>query len=110
MIKYIGEDKEKMDSFYDDLKSDAQYVGEDGDMVVRATSERGAFIKFKRRLKEDVGEIEASELSIDNVGICYMHLTDPTNPEHRHLEDSEWFVNIGDRVKSDYKLFYYSNN
>ena len=53
---------------------DAQYVGEDGGMVVICPTRLGALRKFRKLMRQDVGDYEASELSIDEIGIVYIEV------------------------------------
>lgn len=107
-VTYSGSEKKKIDEIFKRLFKEADYVGEDGNMVCASTSERGAMIKFRRRVREDVGEIDADEMVVDSMGFGYLLLVDEKNENHQHMVgESEWYINWGGTEVSDYKVYVY---
>ena len=83
----------------------AQWVGEDGGMVVDGKfSLETACRKMRRLLKREVGETESEDFKIDNIGIGYFMLPTPEDIEENG-NDSEWYISIKD--KSPYKVWVY---
>lgn len=92
----------KIKEILEELKT-AEYVGEDGDMVVNAKDEEEALAKFRERWIEDCGEEDWNDIeyTLENVGVCWLHLTN--DEEKLEMDDSEWYVSY---VKpSKYQLF-----
>lgn len=93
------------------LKADfkeAICLGEEGDMMTcAAKTERGAWIKFRQRMRDDVGEEEAKEIKLENVGIGWLHLMDDKDREEMGVEeDNEWFVST--TKKTLYQVWVYT--
>lgn len=98
-------DKEK--SMIEDLK-DACYVGEDGAMATQCKTKRGAWIKFRKQVREDCGEYEASEIKLDDIIKAWAHVATKEEFEEWGGE-CEWFVNFGEKKEGvrNFPVWYY---
>lgn len=95
-----------MKQYLKELSAEAQWIGEDGNAVCVSSTERGAFLKFKRLMRGDVGEIEADELKLEDVGKGYLHLaTELTKEEHGEMEECEWYVDWSANAKNPYEVW-----
>jgi hypothetical protein len=91
----------------------AEYIGEDGGMVVDAKfTQLGAYRKMRQRWIEDCGKEEwedfkeNSHFSPADLGIGFLHLvTDENRDELDFDTETEWYVSTKD--KSPYKLWVY---
>lgn len=102
---YDKEETEKIKEYLKELKQ-AQWIGEDGEAVCVANSEKGALTKFKRLMRDDVGEVEARDIKLEDVGIGYLLL--PTKEELKNGSvdpDWEWYVNWSGKRVSDYPVW-----
>ena len=104
----MAKDKTKSIMLHD--LHEAQWIGEDGAMACVSSSARGAFIKFKRLMRQDVGDLEAEEMKIEDVGVGWFYL--PTEEEKKQIADGEieeyeWYVSY--KKPNDYQVFVYSN-
>lgn len=105
-MKLIKTNKQKIKEYLKELSKEAVWIGEDEDVAVcSSTTKRGAFIKFKRLMKDCVGKIEADEMEIDKVGIGYFYLT--TDVKKKEMEDAEWYVDCG--KENEYEVWIYMN-
>ena len=82
-----------------DLSEQAEYIGEDGDMVANAKNEEEALEMFKRRWVEDCGEEDwndfIGEVNIEEaIGIAWVHLA--SKKFSREHDDCEWYVSHTD--------------
>lgn len=77
-----------------------QYLGEEGDMAVNCKTMRGAWLKFRRQVREDCGETEAEEILEDNVGIGWVFLATEKEKEY---EEMEYYVSY--LKKSPYQVW-----
>lgn len=69
----------------------AQWLGEDGEMVVNCKTKLGALKKFRELMREDVGEAEAQELTQEMINIQYLDL--PTEEDREYFGDEfDWVV------------------
>lgn len=75
--------EKRLDEIEKDLRKEAEYIGEDGDMVCQATTERGALIKFKRRIREDCGDLDAEEVEMQYVGVGWLRLPHSVEEENQ---------------------------
>jgi hypothetical protein len=86
---------------------EAQYIGEDGNMAVNTPTKRGAWIKFRQRWREDIGDHEAQELTEEYIGTAWLHLvSELPKDEQERFEDAEWYVDY--RNPSPYEVWVYS--
>lgn len=76
-------DKKLLDGYMADLKQEAVWIGEDGGACCVATTKLGALRKFRRLMRQDVGESEALEMKIEDIGIGFLHL-----PEDRNADEA----------------------
>lgn len=53
--------------YHHELTHEAEYMGEDGNMVTVSETPNGALIKFKRKVREDCGSIDADEMKVEHV-------------------------------------------
>lgn len=84
------------------LSKRAEWVGEDGEAVCVARTEKAAWSKFKTLMKEEVGEIEAREMKERyTIGRVYLNLFSPE--ESQEHEGAEWYASLID--KSPYELW-----
>lgn len=90
----------------------AEYIGEDGGMVVDGRFTLvGAFRKMRERWIEDCGEDEWQDFNDDadlmsNIGIGYFHLMTEADREEMGAEkECEWYISI--EKKSPYKVWCY---
>lgn len=88
---------------------EAQYIGEDGGMVVDGRfSALGAWRKMIKRLREDCGEEEVTDfkqaVTPDELGRGWLHLVNPENQD-KFESDTEWYVSIKD--ESPYEVWTY---
>jgi hypothetical protein len=91
----------------------AEYIGEDGGMVVDARfTQLGAYRKMAKRWIEDCGQDdwdsfkEDSDFTPDSLGIGYFHLMTEADREEMGAEqECEWYVSI--EKKSKYKVWCY---
>jgi len=91
-----------------DIKSEAQYVGEDGGMVTNCKTKIGAWRRFRKLTKETVGEEEAKEININDIGIAYLHLAEETTNEQREqmmIDNDGWYIDV--RSISPIIVWYY---
>lgn len=105
-IKYTDEHKKEIEEVYKGLGEEAEYIGDEGNMTCRATTKRGALIKFKRRTRDDVGDEEADEIKIDEIGAGFLHLC--TEKQKEEMDGSDWYVSYVSENTSDYEVFVYS--
>lgn len=94
----------------EDLKKEAVWIGEDGNAACSATTELGALRKFKRLMRECVGDLEAREMKVEDVSVGWLF---PVTPEMRAEEDApvwyeecEWYVSLAE--ESPHQVFIYS--
>lgn len=112
MTKHTTLDKKNEDpvliKVMDELMKEAVWVGEDGNMVCNSDSERGAWIKFKRLMKQDVGDLEVASMKEDGqVGIGWLHR--PTAEQLDEWGDEiEWWVST--KKTSPYFVWFYQVN
>lgn len=90
----------------------AEYIGEDGGMVVDARfTIKGAYRKMIARLREDCGEAEVTDFKEackpEELGIAFLHLITDKNKDEFDT-DSEWYVSI--KQESPYKVWCYWGN
>jgi len=98
-------DKQKIKQVLKSLRSEATWIGEDGAMACVSKTEQSAFKKFKALMSECVGDYEASELKIDDIGIGWLFLV--TNENKDDFEsDTEWYVDYVN--KSPYEVWVYN--
>ena len=71
-----------------ELRGDAQWIGEDGNMATISSSQLGAFRKFKKEIEAVGGDME--DLTADDVQIAWAYLT--TEKDKEEMEDCEWYV------------------
>ena len=84
---------------------EAVWIGEDGAMAIDGRfSERYAWIQFRKLMRDDVGEYEADEVEIEDVGIGYFHLPTPEDIEE-YGNEYDWLINY--QEKSDYPVWVY---
>lgn len=108
-IFYTHEHKESMKRFRKELIIEAQYIGEEGDMVCVALSAKGALKKFQRLTQETLGDIESKELTIDGIGHGWMFLVEKDDKNlSGDIQDCEWYVNYSGSQRSDYPVWVYS--
>lgn len=88
--KYLKELKEAAK----DITGEATYIGEEGAMAVITKTRMGAYRKFLKRLREDMGDADFEmfypEISIEQVGIGWLHLT--TEEDKKLMDDCDWYV------------------
>jgi len=101
---YTDEDKIKIEKIYKELGARAEWIGEDNSMACRATTPRGAMVRFKGLIREALGEIEAEDLDPECIGTAYLHL--PENEEEKSsMEDAEYYISWIE--ESDYMVYTY---
>lgn len=84
---------------------EAVWIGEDGDMAIDGRfSKRYAWIQFRKLMREDVGEPEASEIEIADVDRGWFKLPTPEDIEEDG-ENHDWYVHY--RIKSKYPVWVY---
>lgn len=72
---------------------EADYIGEDGDMVVNTEKKEDALVAFRTRLCGDVGHMEAEEIKLEDIGIGYVYLiTEEEKKSGEFDSDWEWYV------------------
>lgn len=78
----------------EDLK-EAQWVGEDGDAVAHCKTQIGAWKKIRALMRSDVGDIEAEEITLDHIGIGYVHqLHEDGTPFTDEDGNESWYVSV----------------
>lgn len=91
--------------------NEAIWVGEDGNAAAFCKTKLGAFRKFKKLMREDCGEIEASEMKIEDVEIGWLHYCGNLSVDvklAKGLEsDTEWYVSWSVDEKSPYEVWIY---
>lgn len=85
----------------------ACWIGEDGDSACISKSKVGAWIKLRRLTRDDVGEYEASEIKIEDVGIGFLHLSDEDETDEWG-EPTEWHISYS--VPSPHSVFVHQVN
>lgn len=97
---------ERQQLVLEELKEEAQFVGEAGDMVVVADSPEKALEMFKKLVADTEGKDEASKLKLEAVGIAYLHMELAELPEE-YFEgtDMEWYVSL--KKVSPYTVWFY---
>jgi hypothetical protein len=92
----------KIQKIYRDL-SEPNEVGEDGDMVCRATTEKGALLKFKRWVRENAGLWEDEGMKIDDISTCFLFEADDEfrekNKDNSDALECEWYVSTAKKNK-----------
>jgi len=53
--------------------NEAQWVGEDGAAVAYCKTQIGAWRKIRKLMRDDVGDNEADQISIDQIGEGFLH-------------------------------------
>lgn len=109
MIKIVYKDNLQIRVLKDTMNrlKNAEWIGEDGDMVCNCKTELGAYRKF-RGLMRDAEPEAAIEMDIENVGIGFLHFaTDEDRKKMGGDFDGDWYVSY--TVESDYPLFCYMN-
>lgn len=92
-----------------EIKTEAQYVGEEGGMVTDCMSKRLALKRFKQLERECVGEEEAKEIKLEYITTAYFHLASETTKEQRdsmEIDDDGWYIDI--KAPSPVKVWYYA--
>lgn len=98
------EEKKKLREIMKQLRREAVWIGEDGDMACVSSSERGALSKFRALMRGDVGDWEAKEIKLEDVGVGWLRL--PTKRDlAQHGEEYEWYVTY--KEKSPHEVFVY---
>lgn len=98
----------KFKEYYKDL--DVEWIGEDGNMACRATTKLGAWRKFKRLMRDDVGRFEADDMGTfeeqSERMICdgWMHM--PTAEDYES-DEFAWYVTWNEEKKNKYHVFVY---
>lgn len=102
MTKQQKLDNKKLVQILKTELNNAIYVGEDGYMAVSCKTKLGALRKFRKLMREYVGEQEASGISLEDISIGYLHLT---TEEYRNEwgDEYEWVINY--TTKSPYPVF-----
>ena len=98
-----NEQEKELQQIIESLKI-ATWIGEDGNAVVNASTEEEALEKFKKLMRDCVGDKEAEEMLLENVGIGWIRLT--TEEEKKQTEDSDWVVSY-EPSKGGEEIFVY---
>ena len=84
-----------------------QYIGEEGDMAVNCKTKRGAWLKFRKQTRDDVGDYEANEIEIDDIREGYVHLPTDEEIELGEVEDDcEYFISRKENENKVWVLSY----
>lgn len=87
-----------------------QWIGEDGQGAVVATSKKEALRKFKELMRQDVGEMEANEIRYEEIGYGWLYLTSSLNEQEKEqngeLAECDWYVSY--TKPNDYKVYVYN--
>lgn len=68
------EERKKLADIRRQLMQQAFWIGEYGDACCVSSTAGGALIKFRRLMREDVGDFEAEEMSIENISTGWVRL------------------------------------
>lgn len=74
----MNEETKKLKAIVKELRSEAVWIGEDGDAACVAKTKEAALRKFKALMRGDVGDWEAKEMKLEDIGIGWLFL-----PERR---------------------------
>ena len=93
----------------EDLKKEATWIGEDGDATCIATTKLGALRKFRRLMRECVGDLETQEMKVEDISMEWLF---PVTREMKAEEDApgwyeecEWYVSPME--ESPHEVFIY---
>lgn len=86
------EDIKKLKGYMKELRHEAVWIGEDGGAACVAKTKEAAMRKFRALMRNDVGDIEAKEMSIDDVGIGWLHLPSADDKDEWG-DEYMWFIN-----------------
>lgn len=90
-----------------DLRKEAVYIGEDGDMCCVANNEKSALKKFLKLVKDEgMVDEDFEDLDILQISTGWLHLA--TEEQKRHMDDPEendWVVSF--KKESPYPVFVY---
>lgn len=98
---YTKEETARIKQILAELRKDAVYIGEDGDMCCAANSKKSALKKFKKLIKEECGDFESNEIEIKDIVIGWLRL--PIEEEDE--DECEWYASYG--RKTPYPVFIY---
>ena len=94
LAKKHKQDKQKVRRILEELKTPV-WIGEDGNAVVNCKTERGALIKFRQLIRESVGDLEAEQIKLSDVGESSLFI----NHDPKFTDDGgemlEWYVGKG---------------
>lgn len=101
-------EKQQLTKIMKELRT-AEYIGEDGGMVVNCPTLIGAYRKMRQRWIEDCGESDWQDFNEDvdlmeNIGTAWLHLATKEDQD-RFGEDVEWYVSL--EKKSNYRVWCY---
>lgn len=91
------------------IKTEAQYVGEDGGMVTNCKTKIGAWRRFRKLTREQVGDEEAKEIKMEDIMTAYFHLALETSKEQResmNIDDDGWYIDS--RSPSPVQVWFYN--
>lgn len=95
----------QLKGYMKDLRHEACWIGEDGGAACVAKTKEAAMRKFRALMRSDVGDLEAKEMNIEDVGIGWLHL--PTEDDKDEWgEDYQWFINH--KEESPYEVWVYN--
>jgi len=92
-----------------DIKYEAVYIGEEGEMCTDCKTKIGALRRFKKLERETNGQEEANEIKLKDISIAYFHLAEETtqkNKESMNIEEDGWYIDI--HLISPVKVWLYS--
>lgn len=102
-ITYHEESLKQIRNYFEELRSEADYIGEDGDMVCVADNREEALKKFKMRALEDEPNLDYLDcFKLENLGIGWLFLADK---DEKMAYDSDWCVDYSGDKKSDFEVF-----
>jgi hypothetical protein len=97
---------ERQQKAIEELKEEAQFVGEEGDMVVAADNAEKALEMFKKLISDTEGPEDAAKLKLESVGIAYLHMDLSELPEE-YFEGTEMEWHIDLKKVSPYTVYFY---
>jgi hypothetical protein len=100
---YHEESLKEIKGYFEELRKEANYIGEDGDMVCVADNEEEALWKFKKRALEDEPKLDyLDSFNLENIGIGWLLLAEE---QEKTSYETNWKVDYSGDKRSDFEVY-----
>lgn len=87
-----------------------QYFGEDGEMGVASKTRHGAFLKFRKQIRQDVGDEEAQEILEEDIRPAWLYLADQETKEQLEDQECDYFLSLDKKKCGENQVWFLSPN